>query len=89
MKAPRTTARDNTEWWENGLNTIAIFSVMPQPFDAYDVAQVTGEPYHPNHWGSLFAAAQAHGVIEPYDYHRSPRPSRSSGVCRRWIGKRP
>lgn len=84
-----TKARDNTEWWNNGLNTIAVLAVIPEPFDAYDLSKIIGEPWHANHWGSLFAAAKKHGTIQPYDFHPSPRPTRSGGVCRRWIGRRP
>lgn len=87
--AEKTAARDNTDWWQAGLATVQKLAKTGKPFDAYDVAQVIGEPYHPNHWGALFQAAKKHGLIEPHDFHQSTRPSRSGGVCRRWIGPRP
>lgn len=89
MKAG-TKARDNKEWWNNGLTTIAFLAgTRTEPFEAYDVAQLTGEPWHPNHWGVLFSAAQAHGLIESAGARASARPTRSGGLCHFWKGSKP
>lgn len=87
--APRTTARQNTEWWNAGLDAIQTLAKTGKPFEAYDVAKIIGEPYHPNHWGNLFGAAKTHGIIVKHGAFPSARPERSGGTCWHWVGARP
>lgn len=87
-----TTARDalpNADgWWLStaraALETLARTGL---PFTANDLTELgVTDPDTPARWGSLFAAAKHGGLIRPIGYTPSPRPSRSGGVCREWVG---
>lgn len=87
--AEKTRARDNAEWWDAGLAAIQELAKTGKPFEAYDVAKIVGEPWHPNHWGNLFMAAKTHGIIFKHGAFPSARPGRSGGLCWHWVGVRP
>jgi len=51
------------------------------------VAQMIGEPEHPNAWGAMVSAAQTAGTIETCGYTTSTQASRHGSVMRIWRRK--
>lgn len=80
-------ALENLDWKVDAITAIGTLAAGGCIFDAYMVAQIAGEPHHPNQWGSLLRGAAAKGVIEAVGFRRSIRPGRAGGVCRTWRGR--
>lgn len=87
-----TTAQDalpNVDrWWlDCARRALETLAAEGREFTAYDLTQMgVPDPDHSSRFGSLFAAAKAEGLIVPVGYLPSPRPTRSGGVCRSWVG---
>lgn len=77
----------DTTWQADALDVLEGLAKTGRLFDAHALTLAgLREPPHPNHYGALFSAAQARGLVEHAGWHRSPRRSRNGGVCSLWCG---
>ncbi|MBC3191653.1 hypothetical protein H7X46_11335 [Pseudonocardia sp. C8] len=91
-KPGRDTAEQGTDaWWtDTAMRAIRRLAATGRPFTAYDVSDLgVVDPDHPGRWGALFARASREGLITCIGAEASRRPSRASGLCRRWRGVAP
>lgn len=85
----RADAHADQAWRRKADDAIRLLAYLLPPgetFQAADVADIAGEPDHPNAWGSRLKAAAAAGVIEPAGYAKSARPTVHSSIVRTWRG---
>lgn len=89
--APPVTIPGNPAlpWESVALSAIEHLAKAGRPFTAADLDDLgVPAPDHSCRWGSVFAKAQALGLIRKVGYVQSRRPSRSYGICSQWGGPR-
>jgi hypothetical protein len=74
------------DWWKScAITGINYLASTGREFSADDLRELgIGDPRHPNHWGSVFRAAQAVGTIRQIGARPSNTGSRRGGLIRVW-----
>lgn len=71
--------------WTSSVEVeIARRSTSGEPFSAYDLADVVGEPPRPHHWGLLFQQLSARRLITCVGVAQSRRPTVHRSLAYVW-----
>ncbi|BAS07350.1 hypothetical protein AHiyo4_07720 [Arthrobacter sp. Hiyo4] len=77
----------DSQWWHDGMATIAELARTDRTFTCFDVAKAgVTEPSRPQHWALLMAAARRAGIIHADGSSASRRPSSRRTAVTSWIG---
>lgn len=83
----KPVSQNTDPWFTDGvLRAIDTLAATGRPFTAEHIAELVGEPEHPNQWGPPFALARSRGVIEHHGAIHAHKRSRKGALLNVWIG---
>lgn len=74
-------------WKDDAVATIVELSLKHDSFSADDLRPAIRPPNRSAQYGAAFTSAQAQGLIESFESHKSSSKSRNSGRNLRWKRK--
>lgn len=74
-------------WKDDAVATIIGLSLAHESFSADDLRREMRPPNRPAQYGAAFTSAQAQGLIESIESHKSSSKSRNHGRNLRWRRK--